>query len=90
MPDHMLHIRNSFRNRFVYYAGGEGGADVGWDACPLTLRELSDELSGDKEPFPRHLDSLVNKVFGRNYLPAGQTSLTYGQLASMLEQRLSR
>lgn len=89
MPDHMLNLRNFFRNRFEHHAtDGMGGAAVGSDASPLTLRELCRALADDQEPFPRHLDSLVIKVFGRRFLPSGQTSLTYGQVASMLEPRL--
>lgn len=59
------------------------------DGSTITLRELCLLLADDDEPFPRHYDNALIRLFSRERLARFLKPLSYGELATTLGRRLT-
>lgn len=90
MNDDLLNMRRFFRNRFEHYAHScDHRASAELDGSTITLGELCLLLGEDAEPFPRHYDKHLGRLFGRENLATFQKPISYGAVATSIQRRLS-
>lgn len=86
----IIDTRRFFRNRIDYYAEHKDSHCVlVYDGSPLTLRELSNILQHDQEPFPAHYDDVMRVLCSDDYLAWSHESRTYGHAARLLNRLLA-
>lgn len=84
-------IHRFIRNRIEYYATIRDSHCVGIiDGCPLTLRQLFHQLTGDQEPLPYYCERHMKKLCGSDYASWCRSHRTYGDVVAVLSRKLAQ